>query len=390
MIKYSQQDISEEDIKAVIDALKGEVVTQGPLLPKFESIFSNKVSAKYSIATNSATSALHLSCMALGLKKNDIVWTSPISFVASSNCAIYCGAKVDFVDIEPSTALMDINLLKEKLEKAEREGKLPKIIIPVHLAGTSCDMKQIKELSDKYGFSIIEDASHAVGAKYLNEPVGCCKYSDISVFSFHPVKIITTLEGGVAVTNDYHLAEEISLLRGHGITREEKNFEFKTPGPWYYEQQKLGFNYRFNEIQAALGISQLSRLNIFLKKRHNLMANYREAFNAFDNINFLDEPVGTYSAYHLAIISLLEATKKQHLDIFKYMRERDIFVQLHYWPIHLNPYYQRLGFSYGDFPNAEKYGVTSFSLPLYTSLENEVQEKVIKILKEGLVKFGLI
>ena len=390
MIKYSQQEISKEDIKAVVEALNAEHITQGPLLPKFESIFAKTVSSKFCTATNSATSALHLSCKALGLKENDIVWTSPISFVASANCAIYCGANIDFVDIEPSTALMSIDLLKEKLEIAEKEGKLPKILIPVHLAGTSCDMKQIKELSDKYGFSIIEDASHAVGAKYLDEPVGSCKYSNICVFSFHPVKIITTMEGGVAVTNDKYLAEKISLLRGHGIIRDEKNFEIESPGPWYYEQQELGFNYRFNEIQAALGISQLSRLNIFLEKRHKLMSNYREGFNAYDNVNFLEEPNGTFSAYHLAIISLLKASKKQHLEIFKYMRESGIFVQLHYWPIHLNPYYQRLGFNYGDFPNAEKYGVTSFSVPLYTALDYSTQKKVIKILKEGLIKTGII
>lgn len=390
MIKYSQQDISEEDIKAVIDALKADILTQGPLLSKFESIFAKTVSSKFCIATNSATSALHLSCKALGLKENDIVWTSPISFVASANCAIYCGAKIDFVDIDPSTALMSIDLLKEKLKKAEKEGKLPKILIPVHLAGTSCDMREIKELSDKYGFSVIEDASHAVGAKYLNEPVGSCKYSNICVFSFHPVKIITTMEGGVAVTNDDFLAEKISLLRGHGITREEKNFEIESPGPWYYEQQELGFNFRFNEIQAALGISQLSRLNIFLEKRHKLMSIYRKAFASFDDINFLKEPLGTYSAYHLAIISLLSASKKQHLEMFKYMRQKDIFVQLHYWPIHLNPYYQKLGFKLGDFPNAERYGITSFSIPLYTSLEYEIQQKVISILKDGLVKIGII
>ena len=390
MIKYSQQDISDEDIQAVADALKRDVLTQGPLLVEFESKVADRVSASYSIATNSATSALHLACIAIGLKKGDIVWTSPISFVASANCALYCGASIDFVDIDPDTALISVDLLEIKLKDAERIGKLPKILIPVHLAGSICDMKRISKLSKKYGFAVIEDASHAIGATYYDEPVGNCKYSDVTIFSFHPVKVMTTLEGGIAVTNNKVLADQISKLRGHGITRNLCEFELESPGEWYYEQQDLGFNYRFNEIQAALGISQLSRLDNFLEKRHILMKNYRAATNDLPNIKFLLEPEGSYSAYHLAIISLLKASKKQHRDLFNYMRNNDIFVQLHYWPIHLHPFYKKMGFKEGDYPNSERYGVTSFSMPLYTSLKLESQNRVIEIFKKGLFELKLI
>ncbi len=390
MIKYSQQDISAEDIQAVVDALKGDVLTQGPLLLKFESKVAERVAARYAISTNSATSALHLSCIALGLKKGDIVWTSPISFVASANCALYCRASVDFVDIDPDTALMSVELLEIKLKHAEKIGKLPKILIPVHLAGSICNMKRISQLSKKYGFAVIEDASHAIGATYFDQPVGNCKYSDITIFSFHPVKVMTTLEGGIAVTNNKLLADKISKLRGHGITRKIDEFELERPGPWYYEQQDLGFNYRFNEIQAALGISQLSRLDDFLVKRHLLMKNYEIAFNDSPNIKFLLQPEGTYSAYHLAIVSILKASKDQHRNLFNYMRNNDIFVQLHYWPIHLHPFYRKMGFQEGDYPNSERYGVTSFSMPLYTSLELESQKKVIEILKKGIVEMNLI
>ena len=384
------QDISDDDIEAVISALKSEFITQGPRLLDFESKVSKKVSAKFSIATNSATSALHLSCMALGLKKDDYVWTSPISFVASANCALYCGAEVDFVDIDPYTSLMCINSLKKKLKEAEKTGKLPKILIPVHLAGTSCDMKEIKKLSIKYGFLIIEDASHAVGAKYLDEPVGNCKYSDITVFSFHPVKIITTIEGGMALTNNEEVAKKIERLRSHGITRNPEEFELQSPGPWYYEQQELGFNYRFNEIQAAIGISQLSKLDQFISKRRKLMDTYRLAVKDLPNIDFLLEPDYAFSSYHLAILSLLKTNKENHLKLFKFMRRNDIFVQLHYWPIHLYPYYRKKGFKKGDFPNSERYGVTSFSLPLYSSLEEDTQFKVIKKLIEGFHQTGIL
>lgn len=390
MIKYAIQDIDDDDIEAVVSALKGEFITQGPKLLDFESKVAKKVSAKFSIATNSATSALHLSCMALGLEKGDIVWTSPISFVASANCALYCGAEVDFVDIDPNTSLICVETLKRKLIKAEKTGQLPKILIPVHLAGTSCDMKEIKKLSNKYGFLIIEDASHAIGAKYLDEPVGNCKYSDITIFSFHPVKIITTIEGGMALTNNEEIAKKIEMLRGHGITRNPDNFQFESPGPWYYEQQELGFNYRFNEIQAAIGMSQLDKLDGFILKRRKLMENYRIALEDFPNINFLLEPEYAYSSYHLAILSLLNTKKENHLNLFKFMRENNIFVQLHYWPIHLQPYYQKKGFKNGDFPNSERYSLTSFSLPLYSSLDEDLQLTVIKKLIEGFYKIGIL
>ena len=384
------QDIYDDDIQAVVNALKSEFITQGPKLLDFESKVAQKVSAKYSIATNSATSALHLSCLALGLKKGDLAWTSPISFVASANCALFCGAEVDFVDINPFTSLMCIESLKNKLIEAEKIGKLPKILIPVHMAGTSCDMKEIKKLATKYGFFIIEDASHAIGAKYLNEPVGNCKYSDITVLSFHPVKIITTIEGGMALTNNKEIANNIERMRGHGITRNSEEFELESPGPWYYEQQELGFNYRFNEIQAAIGISQLKKLDKFILKRRKLMCNYREAVKDLPNIDFLLEPEYAYSSYHLAILSLLKIQKGSHLELFNFMRKNNIFVQLHYWPIHLQPYYQKKGFKNGDFPHSEKYALTSFSLPLYYSLEEELQFKVIDKLKEGFYKIGII
>ncbi|WP_320664850.1 UDP-4-amino-4,6-dideoxy-N-acetyl-beta-L-altrosamine transaminase [Prochlorococcus sp. MIT 1223] len=382
--KYGQQCISEDDIQAVVNALRGENVTQGPLLVEFENKIAKKVKANYATATNSATSALHLACLALGLKKGQRLWTSSISFLSSANCGIFCGAKIDFVDIETSTALIDTLLLEEKLEKAEKIGKLPHIVVPVHLAGTSCDMKKIRELSHKYGFKVIEDASHAIGGSYLEEPIGCCKYSDISVFSFHPVKIITTLEGGMALTNDQRLNKKMEKLRGHGIVRDQKEFILKSPGPWYYEQQELGFNYRFNEIQASLGISQLNKLEEFVNKRHSLMRRYRDWASKYKNIAFLSQPKDCYSSYHLAIIRLKNSTQQQHLSMFEFMRKQGVFVQLHYWPIHLHPYYLNLGFKKGDYPNAELYGTTAFSLPLYPSLDFIDQDKIIKILEKGL------
>ncbi len=383
-IPYAKQSISNDDIEAVVNVLKSDTLTQGELLKIFEQKVNNKVSSKYAIATNSATSALHLACLAIGVGEKDIVWTSPISFVASSNCALYCRAEIDFVDIDPSTALISISALEVKLEKAEKDGKLPKVLIPVHLAGTSCDMKEISRLSNKFGFRIIEDASHAIGGSYLNNPIGSCKYSDICIFSFHPVKIITTLEGGMAVTNNEEIFHKISLLRGHGITRDENEFIFNSPGPWYYEQQELGFNYRFNEVQASLGITQLKKLDKLVTKRNELMKNYRNFAKDIYNLEFLEETKGAYSAYHLAIIKLKDSTKDRHLSLFKYMRAHGVFVQIHYWPIHLQPYYCNLSFKKGDFPNAENYAISSFSLPIFPDLKDSEQLKVMKELKNGI------
>lgn len=382
MLTYGRQSISEDDIQAVVDVLRSDCITQGPVLPKFEQAVASKVHAKYAFAVNSATSALHLACLSLGLGPGDWLWTSPVSFVASANCGLYCGANVDFVDIDKHTALLSIAELKLKLEKACFVGKLPKILVPVHLAGTSCDMKSIALLAKQYGFSVIEDASHAIGASFSSNPVGCCEFSDICIFSFHPVKIITTGEGGMAVTNNPILANKIDMLRGHGINR--NHFELNSPGPWYYEQQQLGFNYRMTEFQAALGLSQLSRIDMFVNKRHDLMGVYRQAIVGNNMLEFLDEPDDTYSAYHLAVIRLLYVTADQHKKLFEWMRAKGVWVQLHYWPIHLHPYYGRLGFQKGQFPHAEAYGVSSFSLPIHPNLTNDQQNYVLSSLNDGL------
>ena len=388
MLTYSRQSISKDDIKAVVDVLRSDCLTQGLRLPEFEQAVARKVSARYAIAVNSATSALHLACLALELGSGDWLWTSPISFVASANCGIYCGAKVDFVDIDASTGLMSISALTIKLEQAKLDGKLPKILVPVHLAGTSCDMQAIADLANHYEFSVIEDASHAIGGSYAGQPVGSCKYSDITVYSFHPVKIITTGEGGMALTNDSILAQRIDSLRGHGITR--TNFELNSPGPWYYEQQELGYNYRMTEFQAALGLSQLKKLDKFVESRQKLMKFYRDAIQDWQSIEFLVEPKNVYSSYHLAVLRLYNASPEQHRKLFEWMRANGIWVQLHYWPIHLNPYYRRLGFVQGQFPFAEHYALSSFSIPLFPGLTNHQQCEVLRILQEGLASAGML
>lgn len=388
MLTYSRQTITQDDIDAVVDVLRSDCLTQGPRLPEFEQAVASKVCARYAFAVNSATSALHIACLALDLGPGDWLWTSPISFVASSNCGLYCGANLDFIDIEESTGLISISALILKLEHAKIAGKLPKILVPVHLAGSSCDMDAIHGLSRVYGFAVVEDASHAIGGLYKGQPVGSCIYSDITIFSFHPVKIITTGEGGMALTNDSLLAEKIDKLRAHGISR--NNFELNSPGPWYYEQQGLGFNYRMTDFQAALGFSQLKKLDHFVDRRQKLMKFYRHAIKDWNNIEFLVEPEYVYSSYHLAVVSLKNASPEQHCNLFKWMRENEIWVQLHYWPIHLNPYYKRLGFNNGQFPVAEKYGVSSFSIPLFPDLTVEQQCKVLASLREGLTHVGVL
>ena len=382
MIYYGRQSISEDDIQAVVDVLRSDCITQGTILPKFEQAVASKVHAKYAFAVNSATSALHLACLSLGLGPGDWLWTSPVSFVASANCGLYCGASIDFVDIDKHTGLLSIAELTLKLEKACLVGNLPKILVPVHLAGTSCDMKSIALLAKKYRFYVIEDASHAIGASFSGKPVGCCEFSDICIFSFHPVKIITTGEGGMAVTNNPILANKIDILRGHGINRDE--FEFNSPGPWYYEQQQLGFNYRMTEFQAALGLSQLSRIEMFVNKRRDLMGVYRQSLAGNNMLEILEEPDDAFSAYHLAIIRLLNVTAGQHKKLFEWMRVKGVWVQLHYWPIHLHPYYKRLGFQKGQFPCAEHYGLSSFSLPVHPGLTNDQQRYVLSTLNNGI------
>ena len=382
-IPYGKQTITGEDIKEVIKTLKSDYITQGPKIIQFENELSKKVNSKYSISMNSATSALHLSCLALDLQKDDLVWTSTISFVASANCALYCGAKIDFIDINANTGLIDENLLEEKLEIAAKRNNLPKIIIPVHLAGTPCNMKKIFELSKIYGFKIIEDASHALGAKYKNNFIGSCKYSDITVFSFHPVKIITTCEGGVATTNNRKLYKKLKKLSSHGITKNKSEFKYKNDCLWYYEQNELGYNYRLNDVQASLGISQLKRLEKIIKDRNKLLDFYKKISNN-TNFSFLEIPNDCLSSVHLAVIKFKVFNPKTHKNIFKKMRNEGIGVQVHYLPIHLQPYYRNKGFSKGDFPIAERYSKNSFSLPLYPGLKSKFQIKIINLIERFL------
>lgn len=384
MIPYGRQDITPADIQAVKTVLESDYLTQGPAVPAFEQKVADYCGASHAVAVNSATSALHIACLALGLGPGDMLWTSPITFVASANCALYCGAEIDFVDIDPQTANLSVDLLEEKLRIAAKSGKLPKILIPVHLCGLPCEMKRIWELSREYGFRIIEDASHAIGARYQGEPVGNCRYSEITVFSFHPVKIITTGEGGMAVTNHAEIASKMALLRSHGITRDHEMMTQEPDGPWYYQQIDLGFNYRMTDIQAALGISQMDRLDSYVSRRHELANRYQ--------LMLADMPVSTqiqrpdaYSAYHLFVIRLgVDSIKRSHRQVFESMREKKIGVNLHYIPVHTQPYYQRMGFDLGDFPESEQYYEEAISLPMYASLTDSEQDQVVEALKKSL------
>ncbi|MCZ4328567.1 UDP-4-amino-4,6-dideoxy-N-acetyl-beta-L-altrosamine transaminase [Castellaniella denitrificans] len=373
MIPYGRQDITQADIDAVVDVLQSDFLTQGPRVPAFEQAIAAKVRAKYAVASNSATSALHLACLALGLGPGDLLWTSPITFVASANCALYCGAQVDFVDIDPLTYNMDVGALESKLIEADRIGRLPKIVVPVHLSGQSCDMEAIHVLADRYGFKIIEDASHAIGGKYQEQYVGVCQHSDITVFSFHPVKIITTAEGGMATTNSETLADQMKLLRSHGVTRDPSLMTHKPDGPWYYQQIALGLNYRMTELQAALGISQLERLDQYVTKRHEVARRYDLAFEGLP-ITIPVQHSGCYSAYHLYVIRLhLKDIKMAHGDVFEKLRGQGIGVNLHYIPVHIQPYYRNMGFRIGQFPEAEKYYREAISLPMYATLSHDEQ-----------------
>jgi UDP-4-amino-4,6-dideoxy-N-acetyl-beta-L-altrosamine transaminase len=337
------------------------------------------------VAVNSATSALHIACLALDLGPGDWLWTSPNTFVASANCGLYCGAKVDFVDIDPRTYNMSVDALAEKLECARRANKLPKIVIPVHFAGQSCEMREIRKLADEYNFRIIEDASHAIGGSYLGELIGNCRHSDITIFSFHPVKIVTTAEGGMALTNDADLAMTMALLRSHGITRDDTLMTQDPHGPWYYEQVGLGFNYRMTDIQAALGISQMQRLDAFISKRRELVARYNEQLQEL-SLKLPMQIVNATSAWHLYVIRLdLQKLSKSHCQIFSALRDAGIGVNLHYIPVHLQPYYQKLGFCLGDFPEAEKYYMEVISLPMFPALTVDQQDYVITALKDNLV-----
>jgi UDP-4-amino-4,6-dideoxy-N-acetyl-beta-L-altrosamine transaminase len=383
MIPYGRQTITEADIAAVEAVLRGPYLTQGPILPVFEQAVAAKVKAKYSVAVNSATSALHLACLALNLEPGDRLWTTPITFVASANCGRYCGAEVDFVDIIPATGLMNVAALEEKLEQEAKRGNLPKVLVPVHLCGTSCDMAAIGALAQSYGVAVLEDASHAIGGHYRDEPVGNCRYSAISVFSFHPVKIITTAEGGLATTNDPQLAQRMADLRSHGITKDEARFERPAPGPWSYEQQDLGFNYRLTDLQAALGLSQLERLEVIVAERQRLVEVYRQRLASLP-VSLLEIPSTVSSAFHLAVIRIHDRNPELHRRVFEGLRAAGIGVQLHYSPVHLQPYYRRLGFSEGDFPEAEAYARNAISLPLYPGLQEEEQDRVVHLLSNVL------
>jgi UDP-4-amino-4,6-dideoxy-N-acetyl-beta-L-altrosamine transaminase len=364
-----------------VEVLQSDYLTQGPVVPRFEASVSAYTGAKFAVAVNSATSALHLACLALEVGPGDVVWTSPITFVASANCAVYCGAKVDFVDIDPLTYNISIPVLMEKLERSQVSNTLPKVVIVVHLAGQSCDMKRINSLSLKYGFKIIEDASHALGARYLDGHVGNCKYSDITVFSFHPVKMITTGEGGMAVSNNSKLNAIMQRLRSHGITRDHLEMKNISDGPWYYEQIDLGFNYRMTDIQAALGISQLKRLDSFVAKRNKIASNYNKLFEDVEIKTPWNNDNDSYSSYHLYIIRIPKKSKIfNRAQIFETFRSNGIGVNLHYIPIYRQPYYQKFNYNYEDYPEAENYYAEAISIPMYTTLTEEQQESISKIL----------
>ena len=385
MIPYGRQDISQVDIDAVIEVLRSDFLTQGPMVPRFEQTVAEYCAVQHSVAVNSATSALHIACLALDLGPGNWLWTSPNTFVASSNCALYCNAKVDFVDIDPRTYNMSVDRLKEKLIQAEKEGCLPKIVIPVHFAGQPCDMPAIHALSQQYGFKIIEDASHAIGASYNNIKVGSCTHSHITVFSFHPVKIITAGEGGMAMTNDTELANRMRRLRTHGITNDKKLMHPRPENEiWNYQQVELGFNYRMTDIQAALGLSQITRLDEFVSRRREIAERYDVELRSLP-ITTPHQAPGTYSSYHLYPIRFSEAESgKTQRPVYDWLWQNDVAANLHYIPVHRQPYYEKLGFKVGDFPEAEKFHREVISIPMYPTLETKQQETVINVLKSSL------
>lgn len=384
MIPYGRQDITQADIDAVADVLRSDYLTQGPMVPRFEEALVEHTGVKFAIAANSATSALHIACMAVGLGPGDWLWTSPLTFVASANCALYCGARIDFVDVDPRTYNLSPAELERKLVNAEREGVLPKVVVPVHLTGQPCEMEEIHELGKRYGFKVIEDASHAIGGKYQGGPIGNCRFSDVTVFSFHPVKIVTTAEGGAALTNNKELAERMALFRSHGITRDPAAMTHEPDGPWYYQQLDLGYNYRMTDMQAALGLSQMARLNEYVARRHVLARRYDEMLAPLPVVRPWQHP-DSYSGLHLYVIRLnLANVSKSRRAVFEGLRARGVGVNLHYIPVHTQPYYSRFGFRNGDFPESEKYYEEAITLPMFPLMSEAQQDEVVAALTAEL------
>jgi UDP-4-amino-4,6-dideoxy-N-acetyl-beta-L-altrosamine transaminase len=385
MIPYGHHDISQDDIEAVVAVLRSDFLTQGPCVPAFESAVARYCGTHHAVAANSATSALHIACLALGVQPGDWVWTTPITFVASANCALYCGAQVDFVDIDPRTYNMSVERLEEALVRAQKEERLPKVVIPVHLCGQPCDMEGIRRLADRYGFAIIEDASHAIGGRYKGEPIGNCRYSDITVFSFHPVKIITSAEGGMALTNDAALAKRLDLFRSHGITRDPEQMVSGSHGGWYYEQIALGYNYRMTDMQAALGLSQMKRLDEVVARRHEIARRYDRLLAELPVVVPWQHPDG-YSGLHLYVARVkLDETTRTHRQVYDAMREADVGVNVHYIPVHRQPYYQRL-VREARYPQADAYYAEAITLPMYPTLTDAQQDHVVRALDAALTR----
>jgi UDP-4-amino-4,6-dideoxy-N-acetyl-beta-L-altrosamine transaminase len=381
-IPYARQDIARNDIEQVVEILKSDWLTQGPAIERFERVVAEYCDARYAVAVSSATAALHTACLAAGLKTGNLLWTSPNTFVASANCGLYCGASIDFVDINRKTYNVSVDRFEKKLQLAAKSGKVPKILVPVHFSGQPCEMSHIYELAQRHGITIVEDASHALGASYRKKKVGSCAFSDMTVFSFHPVKIITTGEGGMVLTNRKDLYDKLLRLRSHGITRDPAFMQGESHGPWYYQQIELGFNYRMTDIQAALGISQMGRLDEFVQRRNMLAERYNKAFKDLPVILPWMHP-DTHSAWHLYVIRLkLDKIAKNHRRVFEELRNAGVHVNLHYIPVHTQPFYMQLGFREGDFPESERYYKESISLPMYYGLTKKEQDFVIETLKE--------
>ncbi len=387
MIPYGRQDIIQADIDAVVEILQSDFLTQGPMVPKFERAMADYAGAKHALAVNSATSALHIACLALDLEPEDWLWTTPNTFVASANCAKYCNAQVDFVDIDPDTYNLSASKLAMKLEQAEKEDRLPKIVIPVHFSGQSCDMKAIHTLSQQYGFRIIEDASHAVGGRYMGKPVGSCQFSDITVFSFHPVKIITTAEGGLALTNDQDLTSKMALYRSHGVTRAPQLMNEETDGAWDYKQISLGFNYRMTDLQAALGLSQMTRLDAYVAKRNELAQRYDDLLSESEWIT-PKQDANQFSARHLYVVRLPKTLLCYKSKIFDFLRDQGIGVNVHYIPVHTQPYYRNKGLDYGDLSTSEDYYKGAISIPLHPKLTPDEQDFIVATLNQALVEIS--